>query len=94
MDHGQCGGERVEVMEKGERQTNTRVPITVGLESERGSEFLEFLQQQDFKPGILRVIVLGSGRAQRHWDCTWREGKANSPQAYGIYTVICRVPLA
>lgn len=44
MDHGQCDGERVEVMEKGERQTNTRVPITVGLESERGAEFLEFLQ--------------------------------------------------
>ena len=33
-------------------------------------------------------VCLALGRAQRYWGCSWREGRANSPQTYNLETAI------
>ena len=40
------------------------------------------------KNGVLKDKALGSGRAQSHCSCCWREGRENSPWTYSVETVI------
>ena len=41
----------------------------------KGANFMSSCNQQALKPRVLKVSRFGLGRAQRHWSCSWREGR-------------------
>lgn len=80
MDHGCCDGEGAHTCGEG-GETDQHTGACMGKMIPHSNWFGKWegwILCNQWRPRVFKVSMLGSGRASRHWGCSWGEGRENS----------------